>query len=256
MSNKTAIKGQRYWLVGASTGIGAELAKELVKRGATVAVSARSEKELTELAGDTMTAVPLDVTDEVAVKAAAKTVAKELGGIDAVVYSAGYWKQFDATKWDAGVFARHVEVNILGFNSVIAAVLPDMIANRSGHIIGIASVAGYRGLPGSEAYGATKAFQLNMLEAMRGSLKRKNIRITTISPGFVRTPMTSTNEFPMPFLIDADEAAEAIADGLEAGRSEIVFPLPMAVVMKATKLVPVGMWGKISANMSKPPKKK
>lgn len=254
MSKSSAIKGQRFWLVGASTGIGAELAKELIKRGAKVSVSARSEKELTELAGDTMTAVPLDVTDPAAVHAAAETVRAALGGIDAVVYSAGYWKQFDASKWDAEIFARHIEVNLLGFNSVIAAVLPEMVKNRAGHIIGIASVAGYRGLPGSEAYGATKAAQLNMLEAMRGSLKSKNIRITTVSPGFVRTPMTAVNEFPMPFLIDADEAAVAIANGLESRRSEIVFPLPMAVMMKATNLVPVGLWGSVSARLNKPAK--
>ena len=134
-----------------------------------------------------------------------------------MIWCAGYWRQFDATAWDADDFARHVEVNLLGLNNVLAAVVPAMVAAGRGHLVGIASVAGYRGLAGAEAYGATKAAQINLLEALRGALPRARGPRDHRLPGFVRTEMTESNDFPMPFIIDADEAARAIADGIERG---------------------------------------
>ena len=247
-----AVAGRRYWLVGASSGIGAALARELVGRGARVAVSARSEDKLRELAGDSMAVVPLDVTDRDASRAAADAVRTELGGVDVVVWCAGHWEQFDAAQWDPEAFERHVEVNLLGLNNVLAAVVPPMAQAGSGHLVGIASVAGYRGLAGAEAYGATKAAQINLLEGLRAALSRHGVRVTTVCPGFVRTPMTETNDFPMPFIIDADVAARTIVDGLERRRTEIVFPLPMAVTMKLARLVPVRLWGALTSRVSNP----
>jgi short-subunit dehydrogenase len=244
---KQEIRGQRYWVVGASSGIGAALATELVSRGADVAISARRAEDLERVSAGSMVTVPLDATDPDAVARAAREVRGALGGIDAVVWSAGFWKQFDASTWDREVFAQHVEVNLLGFSNVLAAILPEMVRTRRGHVIGIASVAGYRGLSGAEAYGATKAAQINLLEALRVQVRRSGVRVTTICPGFVRTELTSGNAFPMPFLIDADEAARAICDGLERERNEIVFPLPMALLMKAARLVPVGLWARLWA---------
>lgn len=232
----------KYWVIGASSGIGAALAQELVRRGGEVAISARKAEDLQEVAGDAMQVVPLDATDRAAVKVAAE----QLDDVDVVIWCAGYWKQFDAAAWDADIFERHIEVNLLGLNNVLAAVIPQMVAKRRGHLVGIASVAGYRGLPGAEAYGATKAAQINLLEGLRAALSKHHVRVTTVCPGFVRTPMTDTNEFPMPFLIDADEAATAIADGLEKNRAEIVFPLPMAVTMKLARLVPVRAWAALT----------
>lgn len=236
------LHGRKIWVVGASSGIGAELARELSRRGADVAISGRRAEELDEVSGGAMATVPVDVVDAAAVDAATLTVRAALGGLDMVIFSAGYWKQFDATEWDREVFARHVEVNLLGFNNVLAAVVPGFVAQGLGNVVGIASVAGYRGLAGSEAYGATKAAQLNLLEAMRASLSPKGIRVTTVAPGFVRTEMTSTNEFPMPFLIDADEAGRTIADGLESGDESIVFPKRMALAMGVARLVPSRLW--------------
>jgi len=238
----TSVRGQRVWVVGASSGIGAELARELERRGAAVAISARRADELETVSGGVMIPVPLDVTDADAVDRAAAAVREALGGLDMVVHSAGYWKQFDAATWDREVFARHVEVNLLGLGNVLAAVVPRFVAQGSGHVVGIASVAGYRGLAGAEAYGATKAAQLNLLEAMRASLPAKGVRVTTVAPGFVRTEMTAVNDFPMPFLIDADEAARSIADGLESGDDTIVFPKRMALLMGAARFVPDRFW--------------
>jgi short-subunit dehydrogenase len=127
-------------------------------------------------------------------------------------------------------------------------VLPAMLARRSGVIAGVASVAGYRGLPGAEAYGATKAAQINLLEALRAHTRRSGVQITTVCPGFVRTEMTDTNDFPMPFMVEPDEAARAICDGLEKERLEIVFPAQMALLMKAARYVPVRLWSLLASS--------
>lgn len=246
------VAGRSYWLVGASSGIGAALARELVHRGAQVAISARDAQALGEVAGSDMAVVPVDATDREGVRAASDEVRTMLGSLDVVVWCAGYWEQFDAAQWDADVFARHVEVNLLGLNNVLAAVVPRMTSERRGHLVGIASVAGYRGLAGAEAYGATKAAQINLLEGLRAAVARHGVRVTTVSPGFVRTPMTEDNKFPMPFMVEADEAATAIADGLESRRTEIVFPLPMAITMKVARILPVRLWSAITTRMSNP----
>ena len=247
MRGRGSLAGRRVWLVGASSGIGAALADELVRRGARVAVTARRRERLEEVSGGRMTVLPADVTDAAALTGAAEDAARELGGLDVVVWCAGYWKRTDAAHWDVDEFARHVEVNLLGLSTVLGAVLPTMVRRRAGHIVGVASVAGYRGLPGAEAYGATKAAQIALLESLRASLRRRGVRVTTVSPGFVRTEMTADNTFPMPFMVEPEEAARAIADGLEHGRSEIVFPFRMAAVMKAARLVPVGLWARLVA---------
>lgn len=252
MSSDDVINGRRFWLVGASSGIGAALARELRARGAHVAISARKAEDLHEVAGGDMVVVPLDATDRQAVSAAEGEVRAALGGLDTVVWCAGYWEQFDAARWDADSFQRHVEVNLLGLNNVLAAVVPPMVDAGHGHLVGIASVAGYRGLAGAEAYGATKAAQINLLEGLRAALRRHGVRVTTVCPGFVRTPMTDTNDFPMPFMVEAEEAARTIADGLEAQRTEIVFPLPMAIMMKVARVVPVRVWSAITTRIGNP----
>ncbi len=236
------LTGKVAWVVGASSGIGAAVARELQSRGAMVAISARREGRLAEVSAGTMLEVPADVSDPPALAAAASRVHHELGPIDLVVLSAGYWKQMNASDWDTETFDRIVAINLIGMSNAIAAVLPQMLIRRSGVIAGIASVAGYRGLAGSEAYGATKAAQINMLESLRISVARSGVHVTTICPGFVRTDLTADNAFPMPFIIEADVAARSICDGIERDRIEIVFPARMAVVMKLARLVPARAW--------------
>jgi len=244
------LRGKVVWVVGASSGIGAATARELVERGATVAISARRESELHDVSDGRMLVVPLDVTDAESVAAAAARVGDEHSRIDVAILAAGYWEQMDARRWDTEVFDRHVQVNLVGMSNAIAAVLPEMMDRGSGVIAGISSVAGYRGLAGAEAYGATKAAQINLLESLRVHVAKAGVRVTTICPGFVRTDLTAGNSFPMPFIIDADEAADVICDGLEHDRTEIVFPLPMALLMKAARLVPVGVWARLWARAS------
>ena len=244
------LNGKVAWVVGASSGIGAAVARELACRGGTVAISARRDEQLREVSGGHMLVVPLDVTDAASVAAAAARVHQELGPIDLAVLSAGYWKQMDPQDWDTEVFDQHIRVNLAGMSNSIAAVLPGMLRRHHGVIAGIASVAGYRGLAGAEAYGATKAAQINLLESLRVHIARTGVQVTTICPGFVRTDLTAGNPFPMPFIIDADQAARSICDGLERDRTEIVFPTRMALLMKTARLVPARAWTALWARTS------
>ncbi len=244
------LNGKVAWVVGGSSGIGAAVARELVYRGATVAVSARRKEQLRDVARGDMLVLPADVTDAASVAAAAARLRQELGPIDLAVLSAGYWKQMDPADWDTDVFDRHIRVNLIGMSNAIAAVLPAMLRRRSGTIAGIASVAGYRGLAGAEAYGATKAAQINLLESLRVHLARTGVQVTTVCPGFVRTDLTAGNPFPMPFIIEADHAARSICDGLERDRPEIVFPARMALLMKTARLVPARAWTALWAHTS------
>lgn len=233
--------GRRVWVTGASSGIGAALVAELVRRGCRVAASARRADKLEEL-GPRVLPVPLDVTDRDAVMAAEKRIRTELGGLDVVILNAAYWQQFTVDKWDADVMRRHFDTNVMGLAHGVEAVLPEMRRRRAGTIVGMASVAGYRGFPRSEAYGATKAAEINMLEALRIDLRPLGITVQTVCPGFVRTDLTAKNTFPMPFMLEPDDAARRICRGIEKEKAEIVFPFPMMVAMKALRFVPVRLY--------------
>jgi short-subunit dehydrogenase len=237
--------GTTVWVTGASSGIGAALVRELAGRGCRVAASARRADRLEELAAGApgeVIAVPADVTDRAAMMAAAESVRERFGAIDLAVLNAAYWGQFSVEAWDTDVIRRHFDTNVIGMVHGVEAVLADMRRRRSGAIAGMASVAGYRGLPRSEAYGATKAAEINMLESLRIDLRPLGIAVHTICPGFVRTDLTAKNTFPMPFMLEPDEAARRIVRGLEKGKAEIAFPLPMLVLMKTARVVPVRLW--------------
>lgn len=245
------IAGARIWITGASSGIGAALARELAERGARVAISARNVDALTEVAGGRMTVVPVDVTDRDATVAAGNAVRQALGGLDVAVLNAGTWSQFRVERWDSQAFAEHLQVNVMGTVHSLEAVVPAMLGAGRGRIVGMASVAGYRGLPGAEAYGASKAALLHLFESLRGGLAPRGVVVQTIAPGFVRTPMTDRNRFPMPFLIEAEVAARAIADGIARDKAEVVFPVPMMLAMKAARLLPVRAWTALTAQLAR-----
>lgn len=250
-SRDAAVRGRTIWVIGASSGIGAAVARELHQRGATVAISARRTDRLAQVSAGQMFVAELDVTDPEAVDAAAANVRRALGPLDMVIFNAGFWEQMDAGAWDRNRFARHVEVNLLGLSNCIGAVLPEMLERRRGHIVSVASVAGYRGLPGAEAYGATKAAQINLLEGLRIAVAKRGISVTTVCPGFVRTDLTAGNTFPMPFMIEPEDAARSMCDGLERGRLEIVFPTPMAVLMKIARILPLRLWTAVMSRNTK-----
>jgi len=241
------IAGTTFWITGASGGIGAELAAELQRRGGRIAISARRLEALDAVSQGRMHVEPVDITDREAVHAAVDAVRAALGRIDVAILNAGSWKQVSVDRFDATAFRDTFDTNLMGTVHCIEALLPTMLADKRGVITGMASVAGYRGLPGSEAYGASKAALINLLESLRGSLGPRGIRVQTISPGFVKTDLTARNKFPMPFMINADKAARIIADGIEAEKTEIVFPLPMMLMMKTARLIPNALWPKLFA---------
>ena len=241
------LAGQRVWVTGASKGIGRALATELARGGCRVAASARDLDQLDRLAAEQQGVVPVavDVTDRDAVLAAAARVERELGGIDVAVLNAGYWRQMDVAAWDTDSFRRHVDTNLMGMVHGVEAVLPGMRRRQAGVIVGVASLAGVRGLPRSEAYGATKAAQINLLESLRLDLQPLGIRVQTVCPGFVRTGLTADNAFRMPFMIEPDEAARRIVRGIKRESAEIAFPLPMAVGMRLARAVPAGAYAAV-----------
>lgn len=241
------VAGSRVWVVGASSGIGAEVARQLADGGARVAVSARNAAALAEVSGGRMHVEPLDVTDPAQVISAADAVRAALGGLDVVVLSAGHWEQGEPGTLDPESFAAHLETNLVGAARVIGAVLPDLRAAGHGLVVGIASVAGFRGLPGGEGYGASKAGLINLLEALRAGLHGTGVRVQTVCPGFVDTPLTAKNAFPMPFLIDDRAAARHVLAGLASERALVVFPWQMAVLARAARLLPAGLWTRLAA---------
>ena len=231
-------------ITGASSGIGRQLAIELARRGATVALLARRQDLLEALAetirrdGGRARAIPCDVADRAQVERAIGAIAAEEGPIDVLVANAGVGLPTPAHRLDLDVVERLVRVNVLGVMYAVGAVLPAMLERGDGHLVAISSLAGWRGLPSSATYSATKAAVSTWMEGLRVELAPRGIRVTTVHPGFVRTPMTAKNDFPMPFLMDVQRAARIIVRGIEAGRRQINFPVPMVAVMRLARHLP------------------
>ena len=208
-----------------------------------MAISARSGEKLEALAaelGGAVLPLPVDVTDRDAMVAAAAQISEELGEIDIAIMNAAYWQQVLVEAWDSALVRRHFDTNVMGLVHGIEAVLPSMRRRGAGTIVGMASLAGFRGFPRSEGYGPTKAAMINMLEALRIDLAPAGIDVITVCPGFVRTDLTAANRFPMPFMLEADDAARRIVRGIDRGKPEVAFPLPMALGIKALRIVPAG----------------
>jgi short-subunit dehydrogenase len=227
------------WLTGASSGIGAALATELARRGARVAITARRREALEAVAAPAgMRVEPGDVTDAGAMADLARRLEADWGGVDLAILNAGTYEPVTPDDLRPEVFRDHFEVNAMGAVNCIAAVLPAMRARRSGRIAVTSSVTGLAGLPLASAYGATKAYLNSMCDSLRADLASSGVRVTVILPGFVRTPLTDRNDFRMPGLIEADEAARIIADGLERGRAEIGVPVKALLFMKGLAMAP------------------
>ena len=232
-------RGRAVWLVGASSGIGQATAHALHARGARVFVSARNADALEafEATHPGARALPVDITDRVAVNAAAQLVLTA-GPLDLVVYCAGHYRELRATEYDLAEMLLHNQVNYIGALHVLEAVLPNFVARRAGHISLVSSVAGYRGLPKSLAYGPTKSALTNLAETLYLDLRGSDVGVSLICPGFVETPLTAQNRFSMPALITPDQAAAEILRGWRKGQFEIHFPKRFTHWMKALRLLP------------------
>ncbi len=191
-----------------------------------------------------MAAFPLDVADEAAVANCYEKIERKDGPVDLVVISSGTWDVVTPPDLDPHVFKKAMEVNFMGVINVLAKVVPDMMKRGKGQIAIISSVAGYRGLPKAAAYGSTKAALINLAESLHPELAESGVTLSIVNPGFVDTPMTAVNEFPMPFLMPVDEAAERLLKGLERKHYEITFPRRFTWIMKLLRLLPnvVYLW--------------
>jgi NAD(P)-dependent dehydrogenase (short-subunit alcohol dehydrogenase family) len=232
----------RVWVIGASSGIGEATAAALHARGAQVLVSARNAASLDAFVkrhtgGGGAQAWPLDVTDAAGVKATAQAILAQ-GPLDLVLYCAGHYSEMRATEIDMADLKKHLAINYTGVLHVIDAVLPAMTARGAGHLSVISSVAGFRGLPKSLAYGPTKAALTNLAENLYLDLEPLGLGVSVIHPGFVKTLLTAQNDFTMPALITPAQAAQAMIAGWAKGDFDIHFPKRFTRVMKLLRLLP------------------
>lgn len=236
-------RGKRVWLVGASSGIGQATASALHAQGAQVVVSARNVPALEAFVAQHpgTQSQPLDVEDAASVAQAAQAVLVD-GAPDLLMYCAGYYTPQIATTYRLEEMLRHLRVNYTGALYLLDAVLPAMLARGKGHISLVSSVAGYRGLPNSLAYGPTKAALTNLAETLHNDLHLQGIAVSVVNPGFVDTPLTAQNSFAMPALISPQQAAEEILRGWRRGEFEIDFPKRFTRWMKLLRIVPDGLY--------------
>lgn len=248
MAARHSTRGTRIWLTGASYGIGRSLALELAAHGAVLGLTARSGDKLERLreeieaAGGTALVLPGDVTDRDAMIGIAGVMRDAWGGIDVLIANAGTHVPTSIDAFDVDEYMGLMQLNYAGALNCIEAVLPEMLEARSGHIVGVSSLAGYRGVPGAAAYGATKSALIHFLESMRFDLSGRGVDVTIVNPGFVRTPLTDRNDFDMPFLVEPDRAARIIRRGIERRRREVTFPFPFNWFIKFLRVIPMPLY--------------
>ncbi|HEX8962980.1 MAG TPA: SDR family oxidoreductase [Rhodocyclaceae bacterium] len=256
------MRGQapRIFLTGASSGIGAALARHYSARGAVVGLAARSEEKLRAVAA----ALPgehsihvVDVADPEATAAAARDFMARFGTPDVVIANAGVSVgTLTAEGADLPVFKRVIDINLLGMVHTFAPFIAAMAAAGHGKLVGVASVAGIRGLPGSGAYSASKAAAISYLESLRGELRGTGIQVVTLAPGYIETPLTAMNPYPMPFILPVDVAARRLVRVIDAGRSYAVVPWQMAIVAKLLRLLPNPLFDWLFARAGRKPRQR
>jgi NADP-dependent 3-hydroxy acid dehydrogenase YdfG len=229
--------GKKYWLVGASEGLGQALAQIMSRAGVEVIVSARNAERLAQVVAElpgTARAVAVDVASDASVAAAAA----EVGPVDGVVYLAGvYWPQA-AQGWDAAQVTAMCDINFTGCARVIGAVMPQFNARGTGHVVITGSLSGFRGLPGAIGYAASKAGTMALAECMQADLRGTGIRVQVANPGFIRTRMTDKNDFRMPFLMEPDQAAQAMWEHMNTDAFKKSFPMLFSWVFRLSQFLP------------------
>lgn len=232
-----SLKGKRYWLVGASEGLGRALAHEMSAAGVEVVVSARNQERLDELVRELSNpaqAVAVDVSDREAVEAAADAI----GPVDGVVYLAGVYWPMKAQEWDNARAEQMAEINYLGASRVVGAVLPNMIERGAGHVVLTGSLSGFRGLPGAIGYGASKAAVMYLAESMRADLGSGPIKVQVVNPGFIKTRLTDKNDFKMPFIMEPEEAARLMFEHMQSNRFKTSFPRVFSWFFRGSQFFP------------------
>ena len=229
--------GKRYWLVGASEGLGRSVAEVLSRAGVEVIVSARNADRLEQLVADLpgrASSVPVDVSDRASVQKAAE----EIGEIDGVVFMAGVYWPMKATEWDAEKAEQMCDINFTGAVRVMGAVMPGFMARGAGHIVLTGSLSGFRGLPGAIGYGPSKAGVMALAESMHADLRHTDIEVQLVNPGFIKTRLTDQNEFRMPFIMDPDAAAKQVFDHMNTDLFKRSFPTAFSWVFRLGQFLP------------------
>ena len=250
-------KNKIVFLTGASSGIGEALAFEIAKRGAIVGMLARREEYLKQISekieqnGGAARYFAADVTDVKAVAEAANNLRNEFGKIDILIANAGIGGNNEETRnLNAEAVAKVININLLGAVNAVAAVLPQMVENKSGQLVAISSLAGSRGLPKSAAYSASKAGMTAFFESIRLDVKHKGIDVTIIQPGFIKTPLTSGRKAKMPFLMELDDAIPHFINAVEERKKFAAFPWQLATLVRAGKFFPTWLYDKIAGRAS------
>ncbi len=256
----------RVFITGASSGIGSALARYYAGQGAALGLAARRGEQLQALARELSSAgaasvscYPLDVTDAAALQAAAEDFIVRRGAPDIVVANAGVSSgTLTECREDLDVIRRILDINVFGLAATFSPFIPAMrqraAEGNPGRLVGIASVAGIRGLPGAEAYSASKAAAISYLESLRLEMRSSGIKVVTIAPGYIETPMTAINPYPMPFMLPAAEAARRFARAIERGTSYTVIPWQMGIVAKGLRLLPNWLYDRLFANAPRKPR--
>lgn len=236
------------FLTGASSGFGAALAPLIAHEGHALALVARRKTNIEELAeriqssGGKAIAIAADVSDRESVRAAVRQCEQELGPVTRLIANAGIGENTPAKGFDATLVESIMRINYLGMVYCIEAVLPGMIESGKGQLVGISSLAGYRGLPRMGGYCASKAAMISMLESLRIELRSSNVAVTIICPGFVKTAMTEKNPDPMPFLMELDDAARIMHQAIIKKKTRCTFPWQLATIVKLARLIPDSLY--------------
>jgi short-subunit dehydrogenase len=249
------IVGEVAVVTGASSGLGAEMARQLARAGFKVGLTARRLEELEEVAhsilaeGGTACVADADATDPEGIRAAFREIASKLGPVDLLVANAGVGLGTSAQEFSGETFDRMIRVNLSSVGYAIEAVLPSMIRRRRGQIVGISSLAAFRGFPGSAGYCSTKAGLTALLEGLRPELRRLGVSVTTVHPGYVRTPMTARQANHQPLIMDVEPAVRIILRGVAAGRTRVDFPWRMAALLHLVRLLPDSLYDRLAARL-------
>lgn len=232
---------RRIWLTGASSGMGRAMAEQLAAQGHLLALSARHTEPLQEIADrfpGQIWVLPVDMTDAAAVKSVGQTISREWGALDWAILNAGTCEYVDVEQFEAAMFERVMQTNVLGTANCIEAALPLLRNGAQPRLIGVGSSVTFCPLPRAEAYGASKAALRYLFQSLELDLARWGIGVSLVSPGFVETPLTASNDFPMPMQVSSEKAAGIILRGLEKGKREISFPGPFIAVLKLIGALP------------------
>lgn len=246
--------GKRYWLVGASEGLGLALARQLSQAGATLVLSGRDPDRLAQalqgLPGPA-TGVAIDVADSASTRAGAAHILAE-GPLDGVIFLAGVYWPMRAQDWSPDQVEAMCDINFTGCARVLGAVLPAMQARGQGHVVLIGSLSGFRGLPGAIGYAAAKAGVMALAECLHADLRGTGIRVQLANPGFIRTRLTQKNGFAMPFLMEPDQAARAVLAHMATRRFKTSFPLLFSWLFRLSQFLPDWAYYRLFAPKPRP----